>query len=123
VQRDVKTFVRLLPVLLSGLVLAAHFLRGGHLGVVMICLAALTILLIRESWAARLMQLLLLLGSLEWVRTMMILVSQRRSLGEPWIRMAVILGAVALFTAASALVFQGARLRERYSLQAAPEAE
>jgi hypothetical protein len=117
------TFVRLLPVLLSGLVLSAHFLRGGHLGVVMICLAALTLLLIRESWAARLMQLLLLLGSLEWVRTMMILISQRRSLGEPWIRMAVILGTVALFTAASALVFQGARLRERYSLQAAPHGE
>jgi hypothetical protein len=115
------TFVRLLPVFLSALVLAAHFLRGGHWGGVIFSLAALSLLLVRESWAARLMQILLLLGSLEWLRTLMVLASARRTLGEPWIRMAVILGAVSLITAASALVFRGARLRERYSLPAAPE--
>jgi hypothetical protein len=109
------TFVRLLPVILSALVLAAHFLRGGHLGLVLISLAALLILLVREAWAARLVQALLLLGSLEWIRTMLHLMGERRSLGEPWMRMAAILGSVVLFTAASALVFQTARMKERYS--------
>jgi len=108
--------VRLLPVVLSGLVLAAHFLRGGHLGLVVLCLAALFVLSIRESWAARLMQVLLVLGSLEWIRTMLALVSARRGLGEAWTRMAVILSSVALFTAASALVFRTGHLRKRYSL-------
>jgi hypothetical protein len=108
------TFVRLLPVILSGLVLAAHFLRAGNLILVIICLGALLILLIRESWAARLVQVLLLLGSLEWIRTMMGLMAERKSLGQPWIRMAAILTGVALFTAASALSLQGKRMRERY---------
>ena len=115
-----KTLLHLLPVILSGLVLSAHFLRSGSVLVVMACLAALLLLAVRERWVARLMQVLLLLGALEWIRTMLVLVAQRRSLSEPWIRMAVILSAVVLFTAASALVFQGARLRERYSPGAVP---
>jgi hypothetical protein len=119
----VKTFLRLLPVFLSALVLAAHFLRGGRLLGVAICLAALLILLVRESWAARSMQVLLVLGSLEWIRTTLALVAERRSLGAPWIRMAAILAGVALFTAASALVFQGTRLKRRYSLSSASRAE
>ena len=43
------------------------------------------------------------------------LVQQRLALGQPWQRMALILCAVAAFTAASALVFRSAALRARYS--------
>ena len=118
-----KTLLHLLPVILSGLVLSAHFLRGGSFLVVLVCLAALFFLLVRERWVARLMQVLLLLGALEWVRTMLALVAERRSLSEPWTRMAVILSGVALFTAASALVFQVAHLKARYSPQAPPRGE
>jgi hypothetical protein len=35
-------------------------------------------------------------------------------MGEPWTRMAIILGVVAVITAASALVFRSRALRERY---------
>jgi hypothetical protein len=115
------TFLRLLPAILSSLVLAAHFLRNGQILGVMIFLAAPWVLLIRESWAARLVQILLLLGSLEWIRTMAGLMEERKSQGEPWIRMAAILTGVALFTLISALLFQGKRLKERYSVPAAEE--
>ena len=115
-----KTLLHLLPVILSALVLSAHFVRGRSLPVAIICLAVLLLLLVRERWIPRLMQALLLLGALEWFRTMLVLVAQRRGLSEPWIRMALILAAVALFTAASALVFQSRRLKDRYSPQAPP---
>jgi hypothetical protein len=59
--------------------------------------------------------LLLILAGLEWVRTTVALVSRRQEAEEPWIRLAVILGAVALFTVASALVFRSAALRARYT--------
>ncbi len=118
-----KTLLLLLPVILSALVMGAHFLRGGHLGGVLFCLAALFLLTIREAWAARLMQLLLLLGALVWIWTMVDLAGIRRSLGEPWIRMAVILSSVALFTAASGLVFQTARMKLRYSRGEWPRSE
>jgi hypothetical protein len=38
------------------------------------------------------------------------------ALGQPWVRLVVILGTVALLTAASALVFRNPRLKARYRL-------
>jgi hypothetical protein len=108
--------VRLLPVFLSALVLAAHFLRSGRFSLTTLCLLFPVILLIRHKVSARIVQLALVLGSLEWVRTLVVLASHRQAMGEAWTRMAIILGAVAAFTAASALVFKMKGLRERYDL-------
>jgi sensor c-di-GMP phosphodiesterase-like protein len=108
-------------VILSDLALAAHFLRAGSLAGAVGCVAALFLLLIRKAWAARLVQIVLLAGSVEWVRTMVLLARERQRLGEPWLRMALILLAVALFTAASALVFSSERVRRHYSLRARSE--
>jgi hypothetical protein len=65
---------------------------------------------------ARLLPWLLLAGSLEWLWTLALLLQQRLALGQPWQRLALILGLVALLTAASALVFRSARLRRHYRL-------
>jgi hypothetical protein len=55
--------------------------------------------------------LALVLGGLEWLRAARGYVRQRIELGEPWGRLVVIMGVVALFTWASALVFRSSRLR------------
>ncbi len=52
-------------------------------------------------------RLLLLAGACEWIRTSVALAGVRIQLGEPWTRMVVILGAVALFTAMSAWLLPG----------------
>jgi hypothetical protein len=109
-------FVRLLPVLLSAVVLAAHFLRAGRFGLTTICLLFPAILLIPHKVSARVVQIALVLGSLEWMRTLVVLASHRQAMGEAWTRMAIILGFVAAFTAASALAFRMKGLRERYEL-------
>ena len=109
-------FVRLLPVFLSALVLAAHFLRAGRFSLTTICLLFPAILLIRHKVSARVVQVVLVLGSLEWVRTLVMLASHRQAVGEAWTRMAIILGVVAVLTAVSALVFRMKALRERYEL-------
>jgi hypothetical protein len=41
-------------------------------------------------------------------------ISRRQAEGESWIRLAAILGAVALFTACSGLVFRNQKLRRRH---------
>jgi hypothetical protein len=51
-----------------------------------------------------------------------LLAETRRQAGEPWIRMAVILGSVALLTGSAALVFLTQALRKRYETEA-PSAE
>lgn len=109
-------FVRLTPVFLSTLILAAHFSRADNLPMIVIAVIAPAILLVRRPWVARAFQVALVFGALEWVKTMIAIAAQRQALGEPWLRMAVILGAVALVTASSALVFQSKALKTRYSI-------
>ncbi len=108
---------RLSPVIFSFLLLAAHFYRAGQYALVIVSLAFIFLLTIRQTWVPRLMQLGLLLGAVGWLRTLFFMVQMRIEFGMPWTRLAIILGAVALFTALSCLVFRRNSLRKRYSVQ------
>jgi len=108
------TFLYLLPVLLSFLLLAAHFLRGMSLVLIGLCLFAPLLLLIRRRWVPWIIQIMLLFGALEWLATMAALINERQQEGRDWHRMAIILGGVMLFTAASGLVFGSPTMRRRY---------
>jgi hypothetical protein len=103
----------LLPSVLSLLLLGAHFFRGGHLFMTALALASLGLPLVRRRWAGRTLQVFLLAGAAEWCRTLWILSAQRMALGEPWLRMAAILGTVALLAALAALALE-ARWAERW---------
>ena len=59
-------------------------------------------------------QLLLGLGSLEWLRSLYFFAAIRISWDQPWTRLAIILGTVALFTALSGLVFKNKKLCSYY---------
>jgi hypothetical protein len=98
-----KALLRALPVVLSTLVLAAHFYRARNLALVAVSLALPLLLLVGERWSARAVQAGLLLGALEWVRTLAFFAGQRMEMGRPWGRLAVILGVVAALTVLSAL--------------------
>lgn len=108
--------LRLFPVIISAFLLGAHFLRLGQSLFVVLSLLLPLILLFRQFWAARLMQFYLILGAVEWVRTLFFLVAERRIDGQPWSRLAIILGLVALFTGCSAFVFRFHSLKMRYKL-------
>lgn len=107
-------FLRLFPAILSTLVLGAHFSRAGMLGGVIVTLSFLPLLFVRRPWVAWVYQAMLLLGAAEWIRTLVEIMQRRQAMGEPWKRMAIILGVVAVVTAASALAFHSKALRERY---------
>lgn len=110
-----------LPVL-ALLLLAAHFWRAGAWPLVLICMALLPLLAWHRRWVAHAVQATLVLGTLEWLRTAALLAQQRLALGQPVVRMVLILAAVALFTAAAAAVFGSAALRCRYAAPRAPGA-
>lgn len=98
-----KAFLRSLPVVLSALLLAAHFFRTRSLALVVLSLALPLLLILRRRWAARVVQAGLLLGAGEWVRTLTFFAGQRMEDGRPWVRLVLILGGVAVLTALSAL--------------------
>ena len=111
-----KVFLSL-PVVLSAVLLGAHFFRAGLIPLVVFVLLCPFLLFFRRAWAARLIQIVLVLGTLEWFRTLFILVAERHAGGQPWIRLAIIIGLVAMFTGCSALVFRSPSLKTKYRLE------
>lgn len=107
-------FPLLLPTLLSVLIFCAHLVRAQAVVLVPVLLSTLLLLLLRQGWVARLFQFLLLAIAFEWVLTAVFRANQRVAAGEPWIRMAVILGSVALFALVGAALFETPRLHQRY---------
>lgn len=109
------TGLLLAPIILSMVVLAAHFSRHDVPTLAWLCLALPLLLFVRRRWVARVLQLVLVGGALEWIRTTVALTTQRIDAGEPWLRMAIILGAVMIVTGGSALLFETGRLRRRFA--------
>jgi hypothetical protein len=101
---------------LAAILLAAHFYRAGQLVLAALSLGALALLAVPRPWAARALQAALMAGALEWLRTLALFASARMAMGQPYLRLALILVAVAAFTAVSAVVFQQSALRRRYRL-------
>ncbi len=108
--------LKLLPVILSLLLIGAHFFRSGNIIIVLFAVITMLLLLIRKPWVVRLCQIILVTGGIEWIRTMVVFVKMRQSVGAPWERLALILGGVAVFTICSAFVFRFRSLRERYHI-------
>ncbi len=114
---------RLIPVILSLLILAAHFLRAENMLLVAIMFAVAGLLFVKRPWSARVIQTVLFLGAIEWVLTLSGLVVRRVEMGQPYGRMVMILGSVAALTAMSALVFRSEPLRSRYGLGQADDVD
>jgi len=108
---------RLFPVLLSFLLLAAHFSRSGNTLLVVLSLSIPLLLLFRRPWIPILIQVILLLGAAEWIRSMINYIQYRRSIGDDYVRLAIILSFVALFTLLSGWVFRGRKLKGWYRFE------
>jgi hypothetical protein len=113
---SIMNVLRLLPLILSFLLLAAHYYRAGYPVLTMVCLGLLILLFYKKPWVPRLFRALLVLAALEWLRALYVIAAMRIAWDQPWTRLAIILGAVALFTLLSGLVFKNARLRAYYGL-------
>lgn len=108
-------FLRLLPVILSFLILGAHFSRDNMTLLMVISLAFPFLLFVKKTWVPKLFQVALVLGALEWLRSLYFYIQAYEENGQSWTKLLMIIGGVALFTALSALVFNSKSLREKYS--------
>lgn len=104
------------PIVLSLVVLGAHFMRYGDNIFVAVAALMIALLFVRQPWVARLAQVVLVLGALEWVYTLYGHIQLRAAMDQPYARMAIILGTVAAVTLCSALLFQAKELRKIYRL-------
>ena len=111
-----KKVLLYVPVVLAIVILGAHFMRYGNMPGMIGAIVLLAMLFIRQPWSARVVQAVLVVGALEWVRTIIELAQMRMAMGEPYLRMAVILGVVVLVTLGAALVFQAKTLKSIYRM-------
>ena len=105
-----------IPVVLSLLVLGAHFLRYDNMAGVVVAVLLIGLLFVRKVWVARAVQVALVLGTFEWAHTLYLLVQARAAQGLPYTRLVIILGTVMAITAVSALLFQTRAMKRIYGL-------
>ena len=87
-----------IPVILSFVILGAHFSRSDQIILVILSLGLPLLLAVRKPWSLWIIQLALLLGSIEWVKSTIAYIDVRKAIGEDWHRLAIILFSVAAFT-------------------------
>jgi len=99
---------------LALLLLGAHFFRAGFVPLAAACVVLLVLLFVRSPWSARVLQAALALGTLEWLRTAWGFASARAAAGQPYTRLLVILGSVALVTALAAWLLRSRSARAHF---------
>jgi uncharacterized membrane protein YwzB len=104
---------------LALLLLAAHLMHAGLLPLAIVAVLLVGLLAVRRPWAARTVQAILAVAVIEWVLTAITRAQLRMQHGDPYLRLVLILGAVALFTAVAAAIFQHPALRARFRLDGA----
>ena len=72
-------FLLLLPAILSLLALCGHLLRQGLLLLLPLLFMLIPLLILRRGWVARLWQVVLFLGALEWIRWGIFLAKERQA--------------------------------------------
>jgi hypothetical protein len=108
------TIASLVPAVLSFVLLAAHGYRAGLPWVAPVCLVLAVVACVPRRWAATVAQVALMLGALEWVRTLFAFAGARVAQGRPVLRLALILGAVIAFTLLSAWLLRTGAARRWY---------
>jgi hypothetical protein len=101
--------LRSIPAVLALLLLAAHFYRAAAFVPAGLCVAAVALVFVRRPWAVSTLRLGLAAGTGVWLVTAWRIAQQRIAAGMPYLRMLVILGAVAAFTAMALWIFPVSR--------------
>lgn len=108
---------RLAAPVIALLFTAASFLRAGQTLLIIACGLLLLLLAVPRPWAARAVQLALVLAAARWLWLTWTLAASRAAAGVPFVRMVAILGSVALLTLLATLVFRSRVLRRYYRFE------
>jgi hypothetical protein len=106
--------LRIVPLLIASLLLSAHFLRGGSIGLVVVTLLVPLLLLIRKRWSLVVVQLSAYAAAAVWLYTTIDLVQERMMFARPWSVAVIILGSVTLFTIFAGLLLNSRLMKNKY---------
>ena len=105
--------MRYLPLIFSCLLLAAHHSRADQPGLILLWLLAPLALFLKRRWSDLALQLVMAAGAGIWVAATFKYVGLRQAAGQPYVRLIMILGAVALLTFLSGLMLNRSGRKRR----------
>jgi hypothetical protein len=111
-----KNFIKILPVIFCFLLMAAHFGRANILILQVVSLIIPFLLFWKNRISVIIIQTFLVISGFEWIRTLVYYAKLRAANGEAWLRLAIILGVVALLNFGAVLIFRSRSLKESYRL-------
>ena len=106
--------LRTTMIIIASLMLGAHFMKASNYLLTLVYIIAPFILLIKKRWSLIALQALAYIGGGVWISTIIVIAQSRISYGEPWSRMAYILGAIAIFTILAGLLLNSPKVKEKY---------
>lgn len=106
--------LRTIMIIIASLILGAHFMKASNYLLTLVYIIAPFILLIKERWSLIALQALMYIGGGVWISTIIVIAQERILYGQPWSRMALILGAIALFTILAGLLLNSPKVKEKY---------
>ncbi len=109
-----SVYYRMILYIIASWLIAAHFLRTGNLFATALCLATPALFLVRRRWSLLVLQCLAYGATAIWLDTAWQIAAMRRAFGEPWLRAALILAAVAALSVLAGLLLRSTALHERY---------
>ncbi|HEM48991.1 MAG TPA: hypothetical protein ENO27_02155 [Caldithrix sp.] len=107
--------LRLLPLIFTQLLFAAHIMRSFGVIWALVVLMLLITLVIHREWIIRLWQIIIAFEIIEWIRTTLIIVQLRLAVEMPYLRLLIIMGAVILFNLFIIYWLQRKRIRNFFS--------
>lgn len=93
-----------IPVILSFILLVAHFSRNDQYLFLVLAAATPFLLILKKLWSRLVVQGALILGAFSWVWSTLDYIDIRQSTGEDYQRLAIILFSVAGFTLLSSVL-------------------
>lgn len=106
--------LRIILLIISYLILSAHFFREGEIVLTAVYLFLPFLLFIKNRWSIIFLRIFSYGGVIIWLQTIYVLAFARISMGEPWLKMAIILGAVTVFTLYAGLLLNSKKMKSKY---------
>ena len=95
--------------------LSAHFSRMNFpLILSIIILLSPLLFFYKKKISIIIIQIFLVIGTLEWVRATVYYIQQRIDLGVPWLRLAIILGLIIIITGYSVWILNSSDIKKKY---------
>ncbi len=107
-------FLKIIPYILSCILISAHFLRNGNAPLTVISLLFPFLLLIKKRWSFMVSQLFAYFSITVWIYTMFNLANERIKLGMPYGKLIIIFSIVIVFTFLSSLLLLSPDIKKKY---------